>query len=116
MVKGAMSAPTEAPLLKMAVANARSFLGKYSAVTLMAAGKLPASPSARMQRAPKNSHTLVVEIARAASATPDSLNVRSTSLAPSKPTAHSPATIPQVAIPQNAWSTAPVDHTKIAQR
>ena len=63
---GATSAPTDAPELKMEVANARSFLGKYSAVTLMAAGKLPASPSARIQRAAIKSHTLVVAIARAA--------------------------------------------------
>lgn len=38
MVAGAAKAPTEAPLLKIAVEKARSFLGKYSAVTLMAAG------------------------------------------------------------------------------
>ncbi len=32
----------------MPVANDLSFLGKYSAVALMAAGKLPASPNARI--------------------------------------------------------------------
>ena len=35
MVSGAASAPTDAPELKIEVANARSFFGKYSAVTLM---------------------------------------------------------------------------------
>ena len=54
MHSGAASAPTEAPALKMEVAKARSFFGKYSAVTLMAAGKLPASPSARMPRQRRN--------------------------------------------------------------
>ena len=50
MVAGAAKAPTEAPELKIEVANARSFFGKYSAVTLMAAGKLPASPRPRIIR------------------------------------------------------------------
>ena len=53
MVAGAAKAPTEAPLLKMAVESARSFFGKYSAVTLMAEGKLPDSPMARIMRQPK---------------------------------------------------------------
>ena len=61
-----MSAPMDAPELKIDVAKARSFLGKYSAVTLIAAGKLPASPRARMQRAAIKSHTLVDAIASAA--------------------------------------------------
>ena len=39
-------APTLAPELKIPVANDLSFLGKYSAVALMAAGKFPASPNA----------------------------------------------------------------------
>jgi hypothetical protein len=39
---GATSAPTEAPALEIEVAYARSFFGKYSAVTLIAAGELPA--------------------------------------------------------------------------
>ena len=51
---GAARAPTEAPALKMEVAKARSFFGKYSAVTLMAAGKLPDSPRARMLRQSRN--------------------------------------------------------------
>ena len=66
MVAGATRAPTDAPALKMEVANARSFLGKYSAVVLMAAGKLPASPRARMPRAARKSHTLTDAIASAA--------------------------------------------------
>ena len=65
IVSGAASAPTDAPELKMEVANARSFFGKYSAVTLMAAGKLPASPSARMARHPRKSHTETPAIAAA---------------------------------------------------
>ncbi len=40
-------APTLAPELKIPVANDLSFLGKYSAVAFIAAGKLPASPNAR---------------------------------------------------------------------
>ncbi len=57
IVAGAARAPTEAPALKILVAKARSFFGKYSAVTLMAAGKLPASPRPRIIRHAKNSHT-----------------------------------------------------------
>ena len=67
IVAGAAKAPTEAPLLKMAVEKARSFFGKYSAVTLMAAGKLPASPTARIRRQERNNHTLMVAMATAAS-------------------------------------------------
>src|SRR5688572_19946882 len=44
--KGARIAPTLAPELKIPVASDLSFLGKYSAVALIAAGKLPASPKA----------------------------------------------------------------------
>src|ERR1700712_2181272 len=47
---GAAIAPTLAPELKMPVANERSFLGKYSAVALIAIGKLPASPTASTAR------------------------------------------------------------------
>ena len=57
IVSGAASAPTEEPELKIEVANARSFFGKYSAVTFIAAGKLPASPSARTARHARKSHT-----------------------------------------------------------
>ena len=66
IVTGAISAPTDAPALKMDVANARSFLGKYSAVVLIAAGKFPASPRARMDLAARKSHTLTEDMARAA--------------------------------------------------
>ena len=61
-VSGARIAPTLAPELKMPVANARSFFGKYSAVALIAAGKLPASPMARMIRLNVNAVTLIMEI------------------------------------------------------
>ena len=47
-VSGASIAPTLVPELKMPVAKDLSFLGKYSAVALIAAGKLPASPKASM--------------------------------------------------------------------
>ena len=66
MVAGAMRAPTDAPALNIEVANARSFLGKYSAVVLIAAGKFPASPRARMARAARKSHTLTDAIPSAA--------------------------------------------------
>jgi hypothetical protein len=42
--RGANTAPILAPELKMPVEKDLSFLGKYSAVAFMAAGKLPASP------------------------------------------------------------------------
>src|SRR6187549_2402495 len=45
-VRGASIAPTFVPELKTPVANDLSFLGKYSAVALIAAGKFPASPNA----------------------------------------------------------------------
>ncbi|CCY90094.1 unknown [Bacteroides sp. CAG:1076] len=51
MLTGAIKAPMVEPALKMEVENARSFLGKYSAVTLMAAGKFPASPAPKTIRA-----------------------------------------------------------------
>ena len=54
MVSGAMSAPIEEPELKMEVAKALSFLGKYSAVALIADGKLPPSPRARIALAIMN--------------------------------------------------------------
>ncbi len=49
-VSGASMAPTFVPELKMPVAKDRSFLGKYSAVAFIAAGKLPASPKANKAR------------------------------------------------------------------
>ena len=65
MLIGAASAPTDAPALKMEVAKARSFFGKYYAVTLMAAGKLPLSPSARMARQNKKRYTLTIAMVEA---------------------------------------------------
>ena len=59
IVRGAANAPTVAPALKILVANARSFFGKYSAVALIAPGKLPASPIAKINRAKINKLTLV---------------------------------------------------------
>ena len=44
---GAIVAPMFAPELKMPVASARSFFGNHSATVLIAAGKLPDSPSPR---------------------------------------------------------------------
>ncbi len=107
IVAGATRAPTEAPALKIEVANARSFLGKYSAVTLMAAGKLPASPSARMQRAARNSHTLVEAIANAAADPLSTAVMAATDPYPSMWT---------VAQPQAACTQAPADHTPMAHR
>ncbi len=93
---GEINAPTVAPALKMLVENARSFFGKYSAVALIAAGKLPASPTANTKRAKINNVTLT-KVTREKSFTR-----AIASLAPSNPTNHSPATIPDVAIPQKA--------------
>jgi len=50
-VIGAAKAPTVEPALKMEVEYARSFFGKYSAVTLIAAGKFHASPTPNTIRA-----------------------------------------------------------------
>ena len=44
----------------MEVENARSFFGKYSAVTLIAAGKFPASPTLNITRAAMKSKQLVM--------------------------------------------------------
>ncbi|MNT27916.1 hypothetical protein D3C72_1635690 [compost metagenome] len=60
MVKGAARAPIVAPELKILVDSARSFFGKYSAVALIAAGKFPASPTARIKRAKINRLTLTL--------------------------------------------------------
>ena len=48
---GVRRAPMLVPELKRPVANARSFLGNHSAVTLTAAGKFPASPNPSASRA-----------------------------------------------------------------
>ncbi len=106
--RGAASAPTDAPALKMEVANARSFLGKYSAVVLMAAGKLPDSPSARMPRQRRNRYTLTVEMVSA------TLEPASTALRAA--TESTPSTNQVVATPQPACITAPRLHTPMAMR
>ena len=110
IVRGAAKAPTVAPALKILVARALSFLGKYSAVVLIAAGKLPASPIAKMSLAKIKSATLVFTINEIFS----TLAIKS--LAPSKLTNQLPVIIPDVAIPQKACNTAPIDQIPIAQR
>ena len=107
MVAGAARAPTLAPELNMDVAKARSFLGKYSAVTFMAAGKLPASPSARTQRQKRNAYMLIVDIIMAESP-----------VAPIRASVEekSPPIHPSVNTPQKAWRTAPSDQMTIAHR
>ncbi|MNF97508.1 hypothetical protein D3C84_803390 [compost metagenome] len=107
---GAASAPTVAPALKILVENALSFLGKYSAVVLIAAGKFPASPIAKTKRAKINKLTLTLITI------PVSLTVLITSFAPSKPTNQFPVIIPDVAIPQKACKHAPMDQIPIAHK
>src|SRR5699024_6997781 len=109
-ISGAAKAPTVAPALKILVDNALSFFGKYSAVALIAAGKFPASPTAKTKRAKMNNVTLTL------TTNPTSFTREIASLAPSNPTNHSPATMPEVAIPQKACSTAPTDHIPIAHK
>ena len=107
MDAGAAKAPTEAPALKILVAKARSFLGKYSAVTLMAAGKLPASPTARIRRQARNSHTLVEAMANARLEPASTARRASIEATPSRC---------MVTQPQMACRQAPVDQIKMAQR
>ena len=106
MQRGAASAPTEAPALKIEVANARSFFGKYSAVTLIAAGKFPASPRASMPLQSRNRYTEVVDMARAAF---DAISI------PLRAITSSPVII-EVTTPQAACRQAPNDHTPMAMR
>ena len=54
---GVAIAPTLVPELKIPVASARSRFGNHSAVTLIAAGKLPASPIPSAKRANMNPAT-----------------------------------------------------------
>ena len=54
-MSGARIAPTLAPELKIPVASERSLCGNHSATVLIAAGKLPDSPSPRKKRAKPNS-------------------------------------------------------------
>ena len=110
MVIGAASAPIVDPELNMLVEKALSFFGKYSAVAFMAAGKFPASPTASTSRARTKRATLTL------TTLDTSETAAMASLAPSKPTNHFPAVIPEVAIPQNACRQAPKDQMPIAHR
>src|ERR1700741_777372 len=94
----------------MLVASARSFLGTYSAVALIAAGKLPASPNANSILAIINKVTLV-ETTFATLST-----VAIVSLADSKFKSHLSARIPAVPMPQKACAQAATLHTAMAQR
>ena len=61
MVRGASKAPIVAPELKYWL-KSPIFFGKYSVVAFMAAGKLPASPIAKIIRANTNKVTLILTI------------------------------------------------------
>ena len=63
------------PALNIEVEKARSFLGKYSAVTFMAAGKLPASPAPKTIRAAIKQYTLVIAIVDATAPVAESISV-----------------------------------------
>src|SRR5436190_21907319 len=56
---GVTIAPMLVPELKIPVASARSFFGNHSATVLIAAGKLPASPRPRKNRATPKPRTVV---------------------------------------------------------
>ena len=105
MVSGATSAPIDAPALKMEVAKARSFLGKYSAVTLMAAGKLPASPKASTHRAARKQYMLMVAIVTTTSP-----------VAPASSAAVCRPTQCSVTMPHKACRHAPADQMQMAHR
>ena len=107
MVAGAIRAPIEAPALNMDVANALSFLGKYSAVVLMAAGKLPDSPIASTALAATNSHTLVEAMASAAAEPVSIACIAAPSANPS---------ILHVIHPHTACRQAPTDQIPIAHK
>ena len=62
---GATSAPTLVPELNTPVASARSFFGNHSAVALIEAGKLPASPSASANRARLKPATVPTRLTKA---------------------------------------------------
>ena len=57
MTRGAPTAPTSEPELKIPVARARSFFGNHSATVLIAAGKFPASVMPSANRATPNPST-----------------------------------------------------------
>src|SRR5690606_20909308 len=94
----------------MLVARALSFLGTTSALALVAAGQFPASPAASAKRAQIKSVTLTL------TTSPTPFTRDTASFAPSNPTNHSPATIPEVAIPQKACITAPTDQIPMAHK
>lgn len=114
MVKGANKAPNCAPALKRLVAKALSFLGKYSAVTLMAQGKLPDSPTARIERAERKSQILTVEMLQMT--VPVFSAVFKIWRASSKVKVQLPVEMPAVAIPQKVCKQAPTDQIPIAHR
>jgi hypothetical protein len=89
----------------MEVAKALSFLGKYSAVTLIAAGKLPDSPTANTILAAIKNQTLVMAIVEAIAPVVAIIWVLS----------FIPVTV-SVAHPHKACKQAPTDHIPIAQR
>ncbi len=114
IVRGAANAPIVAPALKIAVASALSFFGKYSAVALIAAGKFPDSPIAKTTREKIINTTLTLIISP--TSPPIFINCSIDSRAPANPTNQLPVTIPDVPIPQIACRHAPIDQRKIAQR
>ena len=59
-ISGVSSAPMFVPELNNPVAKARSRFGNHSATTLIAAGKLPASPRPSRNRAPMKPATETV--------------------------------------------------------
>ena len=59
-ISGVSSAPMFVPELNNPVAKARSRFGNHSATTLIAAGKLPASPRPSRKRAPMKPATETV--------------------------------------------------------
>jgi len=83
-----------APELKIPVASERSFLGKYSAVALIAIGKLPASPIASTAR--------------------DSMKPAMDTGITARPSAPLTAAMPSPIGTENACMMAPVDQTAIA--
>ena len=107
IVSGAAKAPTELPALNNAVARALSFLGKYSAVVFMAAGKFPPSPMASTARHIRKSQTLMPATAEA-TAEPVSIAFRAC--------IDSIPSIFMVSQPQPACMHAPTDQMPIAQR
>src|SRR5579885_1635506 len=58
-IGGANTAPILVPALKMPVASARSFSGNHSATLLIEAGKFPASPAPKKNRATPNDNALL---------------------------------------------------------